>query len=63
MHLGYDDKIVTQEVLTSNLTSQMIADRSLDEEAKYFPLWENCTNQTSSSCASNTCLNISRKMK
>ena len=29
-------------------TSQMIADRSFDDEAKYFPLCENCKNHTSS---------------
>ena len=33
----------------------MIADRSLEDEAKYFPLCENCKNQTSSECASNIC--------
>lgn len=37
----------------SNITSQMIAVRSFDAEAKYCPLCENCTNQTSSPCVSN----------
>lgn len=36
-----------------NLTSHMIAERSIDEEAKYFPLCENCKNQTSSLCSCN----------
>jgi len=47
----------------SNITSQIIAVRSFDAEAKYFPLCENCTNQTSSSCASNICCNIRKKRK
>lgn len=50
-------------VSPSDITSQMIADRSFDAEAKYFPLCENCTYQTSSSCASNICQNIYRKKK
>lgn len=35
----------------------MIADRSFEDEAKYFPLCENCKNQTSSLCACNICTN------
>lgn len=34
----------------------MIADRSLDDEAKYLPLCENCRNHTSSVCTCNTCM-------
>jgi hypothetical protein len=33
----------------------MIADSSLDDDAKYFPLCENCRNQTSSTCMLRIC--------
>ena len=64
VHWGSDDKNRTVAYVSpSDITSQMIADRSFDAEAKYFPLCENCTYQTSSSCASNICQNIYRKRK
>lgn len=40
---------------SKNVTSHTIADLSLDDEAKYFPLCENCRNHTSSLCATSVC--------
>lgn len=37
----------------SKHTSHIITEPSRDDEAKYFPLWENCKNQTSSLCSHN----------
>ena len=41
----------------TNSTFQMMAAQSLDDEAKYSPLWENCTNQTSCLCSVKICEN------
>lgn len=37
-------------------TCHMMAVQSLDEEAKYSPLLENCTNQTSFLCSVKICI-------
>jgi len=39
----------------NRITSHMIADLSLDDDAKYLPLFENCRYHTSSRCDCNTC--------
>lgn len=38
-------------------TFHMMAEQSLDEDAKYSPLLENCTNQTSFLCSVSICNN------
>lgn len=44
-----ENNMVINILLTSSMfhTFQMMAVQSLDDDAKYSPLFENCTNQTS----------------
>eukprot|EP01018_Ginkgo_biloba_P030191 Gb_04413 [translate_table: standard] len=48
-------KLYFTDKVPSSPISQIIAVESFDAEAKYFPLFENCKNQTSSVCDCNIC--------